>query len=101
MLLSRLPPFVLRFLRMVPRLLSGGAGLRGSRILWRITRKDLHVTKNLLKYALTVLGLALGTCSTAHALVFRHVPEVDPSIAISALTLLAGSLVVLRVRRKK
>jgi hypothetical protein len=61
------------------------------------------MTKSLLKYVLLVSGLALGTCTTAHALVFggHHAPEVDPSLAISALTLLAGSLAVLRVRRKK
>ncbi len=60
------------------------------------------MTKNLLKYALVMLGLALGTCDAAHALAFGHkIPEVDPSLAIGALTLLAGSLAVLRVRRKK
>jgi LPXTG-motif cell wall-anchored protein len=32
---------------------------------------------------------------------FKRLPEVDPSLAISGLTLLAGTLAVLRVRRKK
>jgi hypothetical protein len=53
---------------------------------------------------LIVLGLALCTCPAAHGLVFfphPHRPEIDPSLAISALTLLAGSLAVLSVRRKK
>jgi LPXTG-motif cell wall-anchored protein len=59
------------------------------------------MTKNLLKYVLIVLGLALGDCTTAHALAFRLTPEVDPSLAVSGLTLLAGTLAVLRVRRKK
>jgi hypothetical protein len=59
------------------------------------------MTKNLLKYALMVLGLALGAATTAHGMVFYLAPEVDPSLAVSALTLLAGSLAVLRVRRKK
>jgi LPXTG-motif cell wall-anchored protein len=59
------------------------------------------MTKSLLKYALVMLVLMLGTCATAHALMFAHRPEVDPSLAIAGLTLLAGSLAVLRVRRKK
>ena len=64
-------------------------------------REDLLVMKSFLKYALGVLGILLGTCASAHALMFRHSPEVDPSLAISALTLLAGSLAVLGIRRKK
>jgi hypothetical protein len=51
-----------------------------------------------------VLGLALGICASAHGMIFRnppHRPEIDPSMAISAVTLLAGSLAVLSVRRKK
>ncbi|MGO9777265.1 MAG: hypothetical protein ACLQGT_15145 [Terracidiphilus sp.] len=59
------------------------------------------MTKNLLKYSLLVLGLALGTCVSAHGMVFVHKPEIDPNLAISGLTLLAGSLAVLRVRRSK
>lgn len=61
------------------------------------------MTKNLLKYSIVMLGLALGTCSAAYGLAFRHghVPEVDPSVAIGGLTLLAGTIAVLRVRRKK
>lgn len=57
--------------------------------------------KSFLKYALGLLGILLGTCAPAHALMFRVTPEVDPSLAISALTLLAGSLAVLGVRRGK
>lgn len=59
--------------------------------------------KNLLKNALVVLGLALCTCTAAHALAFTlaPAPEVDPSLAIGGFTLLAGTLAVLRVRRKK
>jgi protein-S-isoprenylcysteine O-methyltransferase Ste14 len=65
-------------------------------------REDLLRMKNLLRYALGLLGILLGTCATAHALMFRYTtPEVDPSLAISALTLLAGSLAVLGVRRGK
>lgn len=59
------------------------------------------MTKNLLKYAFVVLGLALGVCAEAHGLAFFKAPEVDPSLAVSAFTLLAGTLAVLRVRRKK
>jgi hypothetical protein len=57
------------------------------------------MTKNLLKYTLLVLGLALGTCASAHGMAFAHKPEIDPSLAVSGLTLLAGTLAVLRVRR--
>jgi hypothetical protein len=63
-------------------------------------RKDLHVTKNLLKNAFIVLGLALCTSTAAYA--GPHpAPEVDPSMVIGGLTLLAGTLAVLRVRHKK
>jgi hypothetical protein len=66
-------------------------------------RKDLQMKKNFMKYALVALGFALGSCTAAHGLVFGPTPhpEVDPSLAISAVTLLAGSLAVLRVRRQK
>ncbi|MGA2352413.1 MAG: hypothetical protein ABSF70_18400 [Terracidiphilus sp.] len=59
--------------------------------------------KSLLRNLIVVMGLALGISSVANALVFgRHVgPEIDPSLAVGALTLLAGSLAVLNVRRKK
>ena len=61
------------------------------------------MSKNLLKYTLLVLGLALATCASAHGMVFFKggAPEVDPSLAVSGLTLLAGTLAVLRVRRSK
>jgi hypothetical protein len=61
------------------------------------------MNKNYLKYALVVLGLALGTCASAHGMVFGgpHTPEIDPGLAISAITLLAGSLAVMRARRQK
>jgi hypothetical protein len=51
-----------------------------------------------------MLCVALGICASAHGMVFRnppHHPEIDPNLAISALTLLAGSLAVLRIRRNK
>ncbi len=64
-------------------------------------RKDLFMMKSFLKYALGVMGILLCTCAPANALMFRHTPEVDPSLAISALTLLAGSLAVLNIRRNK
>lgn len=57
--------------------------------------------KSFLKYSFGLLGIMLGMCAPAHALMFRLSPEVDPSLAISALTLLAGSLAVLGVRRGK
>jgi hypothetical protein len=60
------------------------------------------MTKNLLKNSLVVLGLAIGICASAHGMAFtKKTPEVDPSMAIGAVTLLAGSLAVLRIRRGK
>ena len=58
----------------------------------------------LLKYSSLVIGLALCTCSAAYGLAFAphpSVPEVDPSLAIGGLTLLVGSIAVLRIRHKK
>jgi hypothetical protein len=57
--------------------------------------------KNLLKYVFVVLAFAFGTCTAAHGLAFAFKPEIDPSLTISALTLLAGSLAVLNIRRSK
>lgn len=61
--------------------------------------------RNLMKYSSVMLGLALATCSAAFGLAFRQgrpgVPEVDPSLAIGGITLLAGTIAVLRIRRKK
>lgn len=65
------------------------------------------MVKSLLRFVLIVLGLALCTGTAAHALAFGpcpgcpHTPEIDPGLAVSALTLLAGSLAVLSIRRKK
>jgi hypothetical protein len=70
-------------------------------ILGTPRRKDLLVKKNLLKYSLVALVIALGTCTAAYGMIFSKKPEIDPSLAVRALTLLAGSLAVLRVRRKK
>jgi LPXTG-motif cell wall-anchored protein len=61
----------------------------------------MQMTKNLLKNTFVVLGFALASCIVAHGMAFDKRPEVDPSLAISGLTLLAGTLAVLRVRRKK
>ncbi|MGC9158177.1 MAG: hypothetical protein ACP5FH_04230 [Terracidiphilus sp.] len=58
------------------------------------------MTRNLLKYLLILLCFAFTTCTAAHALLFRHSPEVDPGMAVSAFTLLAGALAVARIRRK-
>jgi hypothetical protein len=69
------------------------------------TRKELHVTKSFLRYVLMALGLAFCTCTVAYGMAFgphpHPSPEIDPGMAISALTLLAGSLAVLRIRRNK
>jgi LPXTG-motif cell wall-anchored protein len=65
---------------------------------------------NFLKYAL-FSALALSVCSQAHAHERGNknnppdcpntAPEVDPSMAIGGLTLLGGTLTVLRARRTK
>lgn len=74
--------------------------------------------KNILKYALLTTVLALTASSQAHAFGGDHdgakrrpggqvpgipnrAPEVDPSLAIGGLTLLGGTLTVLRARRRK
>ena len=57
--------------------------------------------KNFLMYTLVVLGLVLSTCVSAHALANGKKPEIDPNLAISGLTLLGGTLALLRFRRKK
>jgi hypothetical protein len=55
--------------------------------------------KNLLKYALLGLVVALVGSSTAFA--GLPVPEVDPSMGIAGVALLAGAVTVLRGRRSK
>lgn len=65
--------------------------------------------KKFFKPSLLVLGLALGAVSAAHAdPSYWHktpppatAPEVDPGMAVSGITLLAGTLTVLRARRRK
>ena len=75
--------------------------------------------KNFLKYSLLVLALAMGTTARAHAFDKpgdpdhdKHwdpdpppgnnvAPEVDPGMAISGLSLLGGTLVILRARRRR
>jgi hypothetical protein len=61
------------------------------------------MTEGPLKSVFLLLGLAFGTCTAAHGLAFgpHPHPEIDPSLAVSALTLLVGSLAVLSIRRKK
>ena len=61
----------------------------------------MHVTKSFLKYAFIVIGLTLATSASSYGMVFHPKPEIDPGMAIGGLTLLAGSLVVLRARHKK
>ncbi len=64
--------------------------------------------KAILKYSLLALALSLTAVPSARALdgpgptaVPRTAPEVDPSLAISGLALLAGSLSVAHARRSK
>jgi len=59
------------------------------------------VKRNLLKYSVVMLALGLSTSTSAFAFGKPIVPEVDPSLAIGGLTLLAGTIAVLRIRHKK
>jgi hypothetical protein len=74
------------------------------------------LTKSL-KYSLLALALVLGTASAAHAddswdNFFgdnnnnhnhqpHQAPEVDPTLAIGGISLLAGTLTVVRAKRRK
>jgi hypothetical protein len=86
--------------------ITEGAGFRYAGLYslqtFTVSGKDLHVTKNIFKYRL-VFGILFGICVPARVLAFhgQPTPEIDPSLAISAITLLAGSLVILRIRRNK
>ncbi|HEY1256955.1 MAG TPA: hypothetical protein VGF01_19470 [Terracidiphilus sp.] len=59
--------------------------------------------KNLFINAAFVLGLVLSCSASVFGMAFtkKTSPEIDPGLAISALTLLGGTLAVLRVRHKK
>jgi hypothetical protein len=67
--------------------------------------------KNLLKFAVFTFVLAFGASAANAALVPcstvnptckpTPAPEVDPSLAIVGVSLLVGTLTVLRVRRRK
>lgn len=60
------------------------------------------MTKYISKHAVVALFLVFCASVPSYGLIFRHpVPEIDPSVAIGGLTLLAGALAVLRVRRHK
>jgi hypothetical protein len=56
--------------------------------------------KNLLRYAMLALVVALVGSTAAYA-GGPPVPEVDPAMAISAFALLAGAVTVLRTRRSR
>jgi len=56
---------------------------------------------NWLKSALFLSGFVFFVTETAHAAVFHPTPEVDPTLAIGAMTLVAGTVAVLRARRSK
>jgi hypothetical protein len=67
--------------------------------------------KKLLKYSFLVLALGLGMITAAHAAPTSttssvpkptsKAPEVDPSLAIGGISLVAGTLAVLRARLHK
>jgi hypothetical protein len=58
--------------------------------------------RNWLRIAVILSGFAFGLTGAAHASVlFFPTPEMDPTLAIGALTLVAGTVAVLRARRSK
>ncbi len=64
--------------------------------------------KNLPKYLFVIMAVALAASAVARGQDspdwwhhhHHHEPEIDPSLAVNAVTLLGGTLAVLRVRRK-
>jgi hypothetical protein len=87
-----------------------------------VNRRRVKIMKKILKYSLFGLALAVGASTAAHADPWRHhdpprpepwhqhdparpelraAPEVDSSLAVSGLSLLGGTLAVLRARRRK
>jgi hypothetical protein len=63
----------------------------------------MSAMKNSIKSASVMFVMALGICAVAYAgpISKGGAPEIDPSMAVSSLTLLAGAIAVFRVRRKK
>jgi len=64
--------------------------------------------KTFLKYSLLAMALSLTASPRAHAgdtprptAAPKTAPEVDPTLAVTGLALLAGSLSVVRARRSK
>jgi hypothetical protein len=67
-----------------------------------IARGGNTMNRNWLRIAVILSGFAFGVTASAHAAVlFFPSPEVDPTLAIGALTLVAGTVAVLRARRGK
>ena len=58
--------------------------------------------RNSLRIVVILSGFAFGVTGVAHAAaLFYPTPEVDQTLAIGALTLVAGTVAVLRARRGK
>jgi len=68
--------------------------------------------RSFLKVAILTLVLAFGASVAAHAVpcasvepnckpIPKPAPEVDPSLAVAGISFLAGTLTVLRARRRK
>jgi len=69
--------------------------------------------KNLIKYAFLTLVFVFGVsaaanasptpepCSTINPTCKKAAPEVDPSLAVAGISLLAGTLAVVRARARK
>jgi len=84
--------------------------LQPQNLLGQLIQKDKNL-KTILKCLLLALALSLTASTSARAGGFdpfpkptptpKTAPEVDPSLAISGLALLAGTLSVARARRSK
>ncbi len=63
------------------------------------------MTKSLLKYALLGVTLTFAASTAANADVSPPIrqtaPEIDPSLAVAAISFIAGTLIVVRARRRK
>jgi hypothetical protein len=59
------------------------------------------LAKVALPVATIVALLVLGSASLAHAGVGPPVPEIDPTMGVAALALIAGAVLIVRGRRSK
>lgn len=58
---------------------------------------------SLLRSVLLIVAVMLGATAASALTIFKNfgAPEIDPGMAVGALTLLTGSIAVIRARRQK